>query len=76
MIAESYCDIFVLTQKALDRVLKIFPEQREVVERVAKTRLSEDRVRELISKVPQFRDCGQSFIKKLAICVKVIVWEA
>ena len=55
VVAKSYCDLFVLTKKDLEHVLKIFPEQKEIIERMARNRLDGDKVREMLRNVHFFQ---------------------
>jgi hypothetical protein len=71
-VAKTYCDLFVLTKKDLEHVLKIFPEQKEIIERMAKNRLDGDKIRDMLRAVPFFQECNNDFINSLATRMRVV----
>jgi len=63
--ASSYCDIYVLRKRDLEKVLRRYPEQSDYMMEMADMRIAADSLRELIKKVQIFKKVNHELQNEL-----------
>jgi len=74
--ASDYCDLFVLRKRDLDKVLKLFPEQKARIVQMAEMRITSDSLRIQIKKDSLFTTVSQEFMTELIKCFHPKVVQA
>jgi len=74
--AADYCDLFVLRKRDLDKVLKLFPEQKARIVQMAEMRITSDSLRTQVKKDSLFTTVSPEFMAELIKCFHPKVVQA